>query len=190
MPWYIPLLIFLARVCDVSLGTLRTLLMITGHRFLAVVLGIAEVTIWILAVGGVMNYLSYPMAVVGYAGGFGVGVLAGMMLEEKLALGYRMVRVISNLPTADLPTVDLSGLLRAEGYRVTCVDGSGMSGPVEIAFMVIRRKQLSHVRKILKEHAPEAFYSIERVDTAQNPHTVTMDSRFSKSLLGQIVVRK
>ncbi len=185
MPWYIPILIFLARVCDVSLGTLRTLLMITGHRVLAVVLGVAEVTIWIFAVGGVVNYLSYPMAVVGYAGGFGVGVLAGMMLEEKLALGYRIVRVISNLQA-----VDISSLLRAEGYRATRVDGSGMSGPVEIAFMVIRRKQLSHVRKLLKDHAPEAFYSIERVDAAQSAQAVTMDSRFSKSLLGRIVVRK
>jgi len=108
-----------------------------------------------------------------------------MMLEEKLAFGYRIVRVISNLPT-----VDLSRMLRAEGYRVTRLDGSGMSGPVEIAFMVIRRKQLSDVRKLLKDHAPEAFYSIERVDAAQSTQVVTMDSRFSKSLLGRMVVRK
>lgn len=185
MPWYIPILIFLARICDVSLGTLRTLLMITGHRFLAVVFGVAEVTVWILAVGGVMSYLSHPMAVVGFAGGFGVGVLTGMLLEEKLALGYRMVRVISNLPT-----IDISSLLRAEGFRVTRVDGSGMSSPVEIAFLVIPRKQLPHVRKLLKEHAPEAFHSVERVDSAQSSNAVAIDSRFSKSLLGRIVVRK
>lgn len=185
MPWYIPILIFFARVFDVSLGTLRTILMITGHRSLAVVLGVAEVTIWTFAIGGVMKYLSYPTAVVGYAGGFGAGVLVGMVLEERLALGYRLVRVISNVPT-----VDISGLMRAEGYRVTRVDGSGMSGPVEIAFMVIRRKQLSAVRKLLKEHAPEAFHSVERVDVAQGHQAVAMDSRFSKSLLGRMVVRK
>jgi hypothetical protein len=65
-----------------------------------------------------------------------------------------------------------------------------MAGSVEIASMVIRRKQLFHVRKLLKEHAPEAFYSIERVDAAQSTQAVTIDSRFSKSLLGRIVVRK
>ncbi|WP_417849307.1 DUF2179 domain-containing protein [Thalassoglobus sp.] len=185
MPWFIPILIFFARVCDVSLGTVRTILMITGHRALAVVLGIAEVTIWILAVGGVMKYLSYPLAVVAYAGGFGAGVLIGMLIEEKLALGYRMVRVVSRV--AD---VDVSGLLRSEGYRVTRVEGSGMMGPVEIAFTVIRRKQLSHVRKLMKEHAPEAFLSVERVEAAQNGHAVATDSRFGKSLLGRMVVRK
>jgi uncharacterized protein YebE (UPF0316 family) len=185
MPWFIPILIFLARVCDVSLGTLRTLLMITGHRAAAVVLGIAEVTIWILAVGGVMKYLSHPLAVVAYAGGFGAGVLFGMLLEEKLALGYRIVRVISNFPD-----VDVSSLLRAEGYRVTRVDGSGMSGPVEIAFTVIRRKQLSHVRKLMEAHAPEAFLSVERVETAQSGQAIATDSRFGKSLLERITVRK
>lgn len=184
MPWFIPILIFLARISDVSLGTLRTILMITGHRTLAVVLGVAEVTIWILALGGVMNYLSHPLAIVAYAAGFGAGVLVGMLLEEKLALGYRIVRVISNL--AD---VDVSSLLRAEGYRVTRVDGSGMSGPVEIVFAVIRRKQLTHIRNLIKVHAPEAFLSVERVDAAQSGQVVT-DSRFGKSLLERIVVRK
>ena len=185
MPWYIPLVIFLARVCDVSLGTLRTLLMITGHRMLAVVLGVGEVTIWVFAVGGVVKYLSYPFAVVGYAGGFGVGILVGMMLEEKLALGYRMVRVISNQTD-----INVSSLLRAEGYRVTRVDGSGMSAPVEIAFTVIRRTQLSHIRQLMKEIAPAAFVSVERVEVAHLAQAVATDSRFNNSLLGRIVVRK
>jgi len=185
MPWYIPILIFTARVFDVSLGTLRTILMIMGYRSLSVVLGVAEVTIWTFAIGGVMKYLSYPLAVVGYAGGFGAGVLVGMVLEERLALGYRLVRIISNVPT-----VDISSLMRAEGHRVTRIDGSGVSGPVEIAFMVIRRKQLPDVRRVLKEHAPEAFHSVERVDAAESQQAVSMDSRFSRSLLGRIVVRK
>lgn len=159
--------------------------MITGYRALAVVLGLVEVTVWIFAVGGAVKYLSHPLAVLGYAGGFGVGVLAGMMLEEKLAFGYRIVRVISN--RADL---DVATLLRNEGYRVTRVEGSGMSGPVEISFLVIRRKELPQLRKLMNERIPEAFLSIERVEIAQSVQSVTSDSRFSKSLLGRIVVRK
>ena len=185
MPWYIPILIFLARVCDVSLGTLRTILMVSGLRTLAVVLGVAEVTIWILAVGGVMSYLSHPLAIVAFAAGFGAGVLIGMMLEEKLALGHRMVRIVSNLSD-----VDVSSMLRAEGYRVTRVDGSGMSGSVEIAFTVIRRKQLSQIRQLIKAHAPKAFVSVERVEVAESGQIGVTDSRFGKSLLGRIVVRK
>ncbi|MCB1095689.1 MAG: DUF2179 domain-containing protein [Verrucomicrobiae bacterium] len=185
MPWFIPILIFFARVFDVSLGTLRTLLMITGHRALAVVLGVFEVTVWIFAVGGAVKYLNNPWAVVGYASGFGVGVLVGMMLEEKLAFGHRMVRVISNRTDFDVAT-----LLRKEGYRVTRVEGSGMSGPVEISFLVIRRKQLGQLQKFMKERLPEAFLSIERVEVAQSLHPVTAESRFSQSLLGRIVIRK
>jgi hypothetical protein len=79
VPWFIPLLIFVARVFDVSLGTLRTLLMITGHRALSALLGVAEVTVWIFAVGGAVKYLSHPMAVVGYAS----------TSRRKLAIGSR-----------------------------------------------------------------------------------------------------
>jgi uncharacterized protein YebE (UPF0316 family) len=185
VPWFIPILIFFARVFDVSLGTLRTLLMITGHRSLSALLGVAEVTVWIFAIGGAVKYLSHPMAVVGYAGGFGVGILVGMKLEEKLALGYRMVRVISTRVD-----IDVANVLRAEGYRVTRVEGSGMSGPVEIAFLVIRRKQLPHLQKLMKERVPEAFLSIERVEVAQSAQGDATDSRFGKSLLGRIAIRK
>ena len=185
MPWFIPILIFFARVFDVSLGTLRTLLMITGHRGLAALLGVVEVTVWIFAVGGAVKYLSYPWAVVGYAGGFGVGVLVGMMLEEKLALGFRMVRVISN--RAD---IDVATFLRDEGYRVTRVEGSGMSGPVEICLLVIRRKQLPDLRKLMNTRVPEAFLSIERVDVAQSMQPAATDSRFGRSFLERMVVRK
>lgn len=174
MAWYIPVLIFCARICDVSIGTVRTILVITGHRYTSAALGFFEVTIWVLAVGGVIAYLSNPIALIAYAGGFATGVIVGMGIEDRIALGYRVVRAIS--PRLD---VNLSERMREHGYRVTRVDGKGRSGPVEIAFMVIRRRELAQVRKLVDEIDPKAFISIERADRPSGG-VFNSESRFAK----------
>jgi uncharacterized protein YebE (UPF0316 family) len=161
--WYFPLLIFCARICDVSIGTIRTMLVISGHRVVSAALGFVEVTVWVLAVGSVINHLGDGnlWTLVGYAGGFATGVLVGMWLEERLALGLRIVRIIS----VD-QAVRLSDALRAHGFRVTRVEGSGRTGPVEISFLVIRRRQLRELRDKLRAVNPKAFMTVERVDVA------------------------
>ncbi len=161
--WYFPILIFVARICDVSIGTIRTMLVISGHRVVSAALGFVEVLIWVLAVGGVIRHLGEGniLMLVGYAGGFATGVMVGMWLEDMLALGYRIVRVIS--PDQ---AVSLSDSLRAQGYRVTRVEGTGRKGPVEIAFLVIRRRQLRDLRNRLRTIDPRAFVTVERVDIA------------------------
>lgn len=162
MVWYIPLLIFLARLCDVPLGTMRMILTIAGHRYIAACLGFVEVIIWVLAVGAAIQHLKSPVALVAYGAGFAAGVLVGMWLEDKIALGYRMVRVIS--PGHSESAGRLTERLRENGYRVTRVRGEGRDGPVEIAFLVIPRKKLRELRALLAEHAPDAFFTVERVD--------------------------
>ena len=84
MAWYIPLLIFLARIGDVSIGTVRTMLMLQGFRLIAAILGVVEVTIWVLAVGGVVTNLTEPAAIAGYALGFGAWFYLGLFLDDKL----------------------------------------------------------------------------------------------------------
>jgi uncharacterized protein YebE (UPF0316 family) len=96
-----------------------------------------------------------------------------MWIEERLALGYRMVRVITTNPE-----VQLCEALRQAGFRVTEVDGRGRSGPVELAFLVVKRKRLNDVRDIVDQTAPEAFVSIERVDHASGGGLT--DSRFGR----------
>jgi len=159
MAWYIPLLIFLARICDVSIGTVRTILVIAGNKWLSPLLGFVEVIIWVLAIGGVIRYLDNVWALLGYGAGFAAGVYIGMMIEARLALGYRMVRVV--YPDSG---GDLSRQLRERGYRVTRVQGSGRDGPVEIAFMVVRRKAVHALRQAIAELAPRAFLTVERVE--------------------------
>lgn len=161
MEWYIPLLIFAARICDVSIGTVRTIIMVSGYRVSAAMLGVVEVTIWVLAVGGVIRYLPESVwAVVGYASGFGVGVLIGMRLEEMLAIGYRVVRVVTTKPG-----LDLAAKLRQKGFAVTRVEGTGRDGPVEIAFTLIRRRNLQRLRDAVDEVAPGSFMTVERADS-------------------------
>jgi hypothetical protein len=135
MPWYIPLLIFIARIGDVSIGTVRTILVLSGYRVTSALLGAVEVMIWVLAVGGVIRYLNNPLALLGYAGGFAAGVLVGMTIEEKLALGYRLVRIITprrwegagdRFPGEEGPApVGLAAALRRSGFRATRIEGEG-----------------------------------------------------------------
>ncbi len=157
--WYIPPLIFSARVFDVSLGTIRMVLVIANHRYLAAVLGFFEVLIWAMAVGGVIKYLDNPFALVCYAGGFAAGTLVGMIIEDRIALGYRVVQIINRDPE-----LRVAESLRSKDYRVTRLEGAGRDGPVEIAQAVIRRRHLQRVLGLVNSIAPEAFVTIERAD--------------------------
>ena len=181
MAWYIPLLIFGARICDVSIGTTRMILTVAGHRVISSVLGFFEVIIWVLAVGGAIRYLDHVTALLGYGGGFATGVLVGMTIENRIALGYRLVRAINRDPA-----IDLSAALREQGHRVTRVEGTGQSGPVEIAFMVVRRRGLPEVKRQIAEIAPEAFMTIEWTDRpTSGPLGPTQHGIFSRFRLGK-----
>ncbi|TVS00534.1 MAG: DUF2179 domain-containing protein [Phycisphaerales bacterium] len=161
MAWYIPLLIFFARILDVPIGTIRMIVVINGQKFLAALLGFFEVIIWALAVGGVISFLTNPFALVAYGAGFAVGTLIGMTVESRIALGYRVVRVINSRPEIDVSTV-----MRGAGYKVTRIEGSGMKGPVEVAFLAIPRRKLQKTLEMVRGVAPEAFVSVERADRA------------------------
>lgn len=174
--WYISVLIFFARICDVSISTCRTMLVIAGHRTIAVFLGFFEVLIWVIAAKFALDYLTSPFALMSYAGGFSAGVGIGMWLEQRIALGFRMVQVIS--PTTEAA---VSSALREHGYHVTRVEGMGRHGAVEVAYSVIRRKKLEEFRQTVATIAPKAFMTVERVDTVSggNPGVFKEPTRFS-----------
>ena len=158
-PLYIPLLIFLARIIDVSLGTMRMILTINGHRWWAGLLGFVEITIWSLALGGMVIYLDNPLAIAGYAGGFALGTVVGLFIEERVAVGYRTVQIINANSEVSVATE-----LRAAGFRATNLSGFGQFGPVEVVLLVIRRRSLAQVLRVIEEVAPRAFVSVERAD--------------------------
>lgn len=176
MAWYIPVLIFVARIGDVSIGTVRTILVIGGRPWISAFLGFFEVIIWVLAVGGVITYLTNVFALLGYACGFAAGVIIGMFIENRLALGFRLVRVVNTDRE-----IMLSDRLRERGFRVTRVDGHGRDGPVEIAFMIVKRRALPALRRRIAEIAPRAFVSVGQVDRPTTA-SVGIDSRFATRL--------
>lgn len=154
----VPLLIFVARLCDVSLATLRIILVSRGMRSIAPLVGFFEVLIWLVALGQVMQHLDRPVNYVAYAGGFACGTWMGIFLEGKIALGLLVVRVI----TAEDAT-DLIERLRAEQFGVTSVAARGLAGNVRLIYSVIPRKQLERVLDIVREGHPRAFVSTSDV---------------------------
>ncbi|CAG0932123.1 hypothetical protein TFLX_02476 [Thermoflexales bacterium] len=154
----LPLLVFGARVLDVSLGTLRIIFIARGRRRLAPLLGFFEVLIWIVVVSQVMQNLHSPLAFIAYAAGFATGNYVGMWIEDKLAIGTLIVRVI--VPhEAD----QLLSRLSAAGYGVTSVDAHGSTGQVTLIYTVVKRKDLHAVMTIIQDTHPKAFTSVEEV---------------------------
>lgn len=153
-PWG-PLLIFLLRVGDVSLGTLRVRLITRGSRVLAPLISFVEILIWALAAGAALQNLSSPFHLVGYAGGFAVGTAIGVWLEEKLALGLSTVQAICR----DSGNEVADGL-RAKGLGVTEVRGEGREGSVDIISTVVRRRNAPEVIDAIERMDPDSFITV------------------------------
>jgi uncharacterized protein YebE (UPF0316 family) len=157
--WVIlPVLIFCARICDVSLGTIRVIFITKGVRYLAPLIGFFEVIIWLLAIGQVMNNLTNVASYIAYGGGFAMGTFIGMRIEEKISLGLTSIRIITKEESSQLVNY-----LRSQNYGVTTVDGEGSTGQVKMVFSIIRRQDLPDVVEVIKKLHPGAFYSIEDV---------------------------
>jgi len=157
--WVIlPLLIFTARIFDVSLQTMRIIFISKGRRLLAPLLGFFEVIIWLVAISQIMQNLTNPFYYLAYGAGFAMGTYVGMRIEEKLAVGNVLLRVITP-NNADA----LVERLREEKHGVTCIDGEGKSGKVKIIFLVLDRVNLPRVIETVRQCRPEAFYSVEDI---------------------------
>jgi len=158
--WVIlPILIFLSRIADVSIGTVRVILVSRRLKYLAPFAGFFEVLIWIIVIGQIMQHLSSPICYVAYAGGFATGNYVGILIAEKLSLGMVLVRVIFSKQANGLIE-----RLRERHYGVTSIDGQGATGPVQMVFTIVPRREIQTVVDLVKESNPEAFYSVEEVD--------------------------
>ena len=185
--WVIlPVLIFLARIGDVSIGTLRLIFISRGFKFYAPLLGFFEVIIWLLAIGQIMQHLDNFMCYLAYGLGFATGNFIGIILDEKLSLGTVLVRIIPKKDPAEL-----INRLRAEKFGASLVDIEGMTGKLKMIFAIIKRQDLKEVMAIVSDHNPNAFVTIEDVKTAQegyfrmtrrriNPISILQDFRKGK----------
>lgn len=159
----IPLLIFLSRVMDVTLGTLRFIFLSRGYRKVAPLLGFVEVLIWVLAIREVMINLRNIACFLAYGAGFAVGNYVGMWVEEKLSLGMVILRVVLRKDH-----YKLEEFLKSKDYGYTVVDGKGSREKVKILFSIIRRKSVPEVITAISTHNPHAMFTLEDVRTVRH----------------------
>lgn len=167
--WVIlPLLIFFSRILDVSIGTMRLIFVSKGFKVLAPLLGFFEVTIWLLAIGQIMQHLDNALCYIAYGGGFAMGNYVGIVLEEKMSIGTVLIRVI---PKTDTGT--LINRLRENQFAVTTVDVEGMSGKVKMLFSIINRKYTKDYINIVHSLNPRAFYTVEDINSVKQGYFKT-----------------
>jgi uncharacterized protein YebE (UPF0316 family) len=158
----LPLLVFFARVIDVTLGTLRIIFISRGKKYLAPILGFVEVFIWIAVIAQIVRGVNNLVTYLAYAAGFAVGNFVGMYIEDRLAIGTQVIRII--IPNGSEALTDH---LHQAGYGVTQVDGQGANGPVKLIYTVVKRKDLPIVVSLIHQTHPHAFLSIEDVRSTE-----------------------
>ncbi len=154
----LPLLIFVARICDVSIGTIRIVMVAKGQKIIAPILGFFEVLIWLLAISRIFENLDNWVCYFAYGAGFATGNYFGMYIEEKLAMGIIKIQIITRKP-ADT----LIEKLHDAGYGITHQDATGGTETVSIIYSIIKRTELPKIAELIKTYNPKAFYSIEDV---------------------------
>lgn len=160
----IPVLIFCSRLCDVTLATLRNIFIHKGFRSIVPLIGFFEVLIWLVAMKQVMSHVDNWVAYLAWAGGFATGTYVGMRVEERLALGMQVIRIITTQEHSET----LIASLRQSMHGVTVVDATGANGPVKMIFSIVKRKNVRQVITLIEELQPNAFYSIEDVRNAHH----------------------
>jgi uncharacterized protein YebE (UPF0316 family) len=151
------LLIILARITDVSLGTLRTVCVVNGRKGWAWVLGFFEVLVWVLVVSKVIVNLNVPAYAIAYAIGAASGSWMGITAEQYLAFGEQVVRIFSRKGR------EIAAKLRESGYRVTEIDGRGRDGHVELLFIEVPRKKAMHVANMARGMDPECYFVVDDI---------------------------
>lgn len=159
LSWVIfPIIIFLARTADTTLGTLRTIMISKGRRNIVRIVGFFEVLIWIVAISQLMKHFTNVFCYLAWAGGFTMGSYLGFLIENKIALGQRMLRIITALDPA--PFFEA---LKEQNQGYTAVDGQGSKGPVKVIYVAVNRKNLQTITSLIDVHLPNTFVSVEEI---------------------------
>lgn len=149
-------LIMFMRIADVTIGTFRTLLVVQSKKYLAALTGFFEVLIWIFAMRYIVQHLDNTFNLIGYALGFGLGNLLGISLEEKVAIGFVQVNIMS-LHATDL----IADKLRSAKFGVTILPAEGASGGLAVLVAIIRRRDLKGLIKIVEEIDKKSFITTQ-----------------------------
>jgi uncharacterized protein YebE (UPF0316 family) len=158
--WFIlPLLIFLARIGDVSMETIRVIYISRGIKYLAPIIAFFEIVIWLLAMEVVLSDLSNIANFFAYAFGFASGTYIGLVIEEKLSIGTVILRIV----TTEESTDEIVSFLEAEHFGVTYLDARGSRGDVRMIISLVNRADVPRITSHIENSNPRAFFSIEDV---------------------------
>jgi uncharacterized protein YebE (UPF0316 family) len=149
-------MIMLMRICDVSIGTMRTILVVQGRKYLAGTAGFFEVLIWVFAIRFIMQHLDNIANLFGYAAGFGIGNIMGITIEQKIGLGYVQLNIISRHFSDQI-----ANTLRKLKYGVTLLPGEGGSGGVAILVIIIPRKLQKKVIETIEKIDKNSFITVQ-----------------------------
>ncbi|HRC32066.1 MAG TPA: DUF5698 domain-containing protein [Bacteroidia bacterium] len=160
--WFLmPLFIFVCRASDVSLGTLRNILLSKNLKTIVPFIGFVEVMIWLVAVQSVLSHVSNIAGYLAWGFGYAAGIYLGIRIDKRLGLGMQIFHIITHH--------NITNLLEAaaqHGFAPTTVDATGSRGPVKIVYLIIDRTENANVKALIQTHCPEAFYTIEDVKDA------------------------
>ncbi len=150
--------IFLLRVCDMTMDTIRVLFVVRGKKVLAWILGFFQSLVFVVAISQVLTNLNNPLTVLGYAAGFATGIVIGMFIEGRLAIGHVHFTIISPKRGASI-----AESLRQRGFGVTEIPGRGMDGTVSLLHCNVIRKDVRTIEKIVMEADSEAVITAEDI---------------------------
>jgi uncharacterized protein YebE (UPF0316 family) len=150
------LLIVCMRICDVTLDTIRVILVIQGRKYKAGLVGFVEVLIWIFAIRYIMQHMDVLLNLFGYATGFALGNIIGITIEQKIGLGYVQLNIISKYHTDKI-----ANALRKSKFGVTILPGEGGTGGVSVMVIIISRKLQSKVIELVESIDKEAFITVQ-----------------------------
>jgi uncharacterized protein YebE (UPF0316 family) len=173
----LPFLIFLSRIVDVTIGTIRIVMVSKGEKTWAPVMGFFEVLIWLIAITKIIQNLDNWICYIAYAGGFATGNYIGLIIEEKMALGIAKIQIITIKSASELIKN-----LKDAGYGITHHEAHGANENVSIIYSIINRNEILKVQEIVKQTNPNAFYSIEDVKSVSHGvfPTKTVTKRWRK----------
>jgi uncharacterized protein YebE (UPF0316 family) len=167
----LPLLIFMARIGDVSINTIRIIYVLGGRKGTATVLGFFESFIWLMAIRQIFEHMDNWICYVAYPGGFATGIFVGMIIEERIAYGKVIVRIITRKDVGELIR-----FLGSRQFRYTHVNAEGPDGHENLVFTVLERESLEDLLLKLKNILPTAFYTVEKVNRAGESGTVVQET--------------
>ena len=157
-PWLLPVVIFFGRICDVTLGTLRIIFVSKGERYKAPIVGFFEVFIWVVIISQIFSHANSLLSYLAYAAGYASGNYVGILVENRIAFGYQLLRVFTKEHCTELIQA-----LNKKNIGATVLAGEGAVSKVYILETVISRKSLPGVIDEVLKYDPNAFYIIEDV---------------------------